>query len=429
MKELRAEMKAENEAIRNLFKDMINDFEIMMTMVIQQIFTAQDEHLEARAKYDEKTRQIEREIQSTKNNSDFVTNHILTIGSSKLNEVAKWKERQANTEKEIQGLKAQLEEYKRNSLYTQPTRRIEIPEANGKTIQMADHSTSILVGPNKHRGVKGKILPDSQEDEELDSEGNSSAAFQSASQTLITKNHADTEARVGGNPLDCVLSACSKESGYFNRRGAARSIIHIIIAAVFGAFLFTFFIHTNSAGEFLNQYLIFVMKHWKSHRWKYRNLSKKHPSMIITILLLLLFNSCNAQPISMANSLSIWMLNVCGGHNPLKMDTIHTRIMQGQLDIFILTETQSNGDLITRNWDWRDYQIWETKGMKVLNRVSLQAGVLIGIKRHIPIVIDHKEIPSMEGRVVAMTVKMVIKNKGIKFKVIGMYAPIRTLEE
>jgi hypothetical protein len=38
-------------------------------------------------------------------------------------------------------------------------------------------------------------------------------------------------------------------------------------------------------------------------------------------------------------------------------------------------------------------------------------------------VADHKEIPGMEGRTMAVTVNAVIGNKGAKFKIIGIYAP------
>lgn len=45
------------------------------------------------------------------------------------------------------------------------------------------------------------------------------------------------------------------------------------------------------------------------------------------------------------------------------------------------------------------------------------------MKRHLPIVEDHKEVEGFEGRMVQMTIKIGIRGKGTKFKLIGIYIP------
>src|SRR5438876_6865960 len=51
------------------------------------------------------------------------------------------------------------------------------------------------------------------------------------------------------------------------------------------------------------------------------------------------------------------------------------------------------------------------------------AGVLIGIKTHLPIIEDHVEVIGLEGWLVQLSVKLAIRGKGVKFKIFGVYAP------
>jgi exonuclease III len=123
-----------------------------------------------------------------------------------------------------------------------------------------------------------------------------------------------------------------------------------------------------------------------------------------------------------SNTLSIWTLNIAGGHTAIKLNTIYDQIMREQPDIFVLTDTRSDGNTI-RAKDWKGYQIRESKGRTRKAGPFLDSGVLIGVNRHLPIVEDHKEVEGFEGRMVQMTIKIGIRGKGTKFKLIGVYIP------
>jgi len=143
--------------------------------------------------------------------------------------------------------------------------------------------------------------------------------------------------------------------------------------------------------------------------------------LIPLLLFLLHIAPANATPLT--HGLSIWTLNVAGGQTPLKINTIHDQIMRERPDIFILTDTRSDGSFLRSQWDWDDYQIREIGGIKATRGLSRNAGLLLGIKKDIPIIQEHQDIEGLNGRLLHVSVKVQIKNKGARFKIIGAYSP------
>jgi exonuclease III len=112
---------------------------------------------------------------------------------------------------------------------------------------------------------------------------------------------------------------------------------------------------------------------------------------------------------------------MAGSGTALKMNTAHGHIMNGNPDIFILTDTRSDGSTLKSQWDWNNYQVREQKGYGR----SRNGGIVIGIKQHLPIVQEHTDVPGTDGRLLHITIKTLIRGKGIWIKVIGIYAPPR----
>jgi exonuclease III/cell division protein FtsB len=120
-----------------------------------------------------------------------------------------------------------------------------------------------------------------------------------------------------------------------------------------------------------------------------------------------------------SNGISIWTLNLAGTGTALKMNSVHNHIMNGNPDIFVLTDTRSDGSTLKSHWDWKDYQVREQKGYGRLRN----GGIVMGIKKHLPITQEHTDIPGMDGRLLHLTIKTIIRGKGTRIKVIGVYAP------
>jgi exonuclease III len=123
--------------------------------------------------------------------------------------------------------------------------------------------------------------------------------------------------------------------------------------------------------------------------------------------------------VTTTNGITIWMLNMAGTGTTLKMNSVHNHVMNGNPDIFVLTDTRSDGSTLKSQWDWKDYQVREQKGYGRLRN----GGIVIGVKRHLPIIQEHVEVPGMDGRLLHITIKTVIRGKGTRIKVIGIYAP------
>jgi hypothetical protein len=51
------------------------------------------------------------------------------------------------------------------------------------------------------------------------------------------------------------------------------------------------------------------------------------------------------------DGISIWTLNMAGSGTALKMNMAHGHIMNGNPDIFILTDTRSDGSTLKSQWD------------------------------------------------------------------------------
>jgi hypothetical protein len=76
----------------------------------------------------------------------------------------------------------------------------------------------------------------------------------------------------------------------------------------------------------------------------------------------------------------------------MKMNTIYKQIIMEQSDIFILTDTKSDGITIKSQWDWQDYQIREASGLLIGHHRCRNFGVLIGVRKHLPIVQEHCDV-------------------------------------
>jgi exonuclease III len=105
------------------------------------------------------------------------------------------------------------------------------------------------------------------------------------------------------------------------------------------------------------------------------------------------------------------------------MNTIHSQIMQQTPDIFVLTDTRSDGATIKSQWDWKDYQIRECKGVEINRQGRRAGGVFVGVRKNLPIIQEHSEVEGLDGRLLHVTIKMVLRGKGKRLKIIGIYAP------
>jgi hypothetical protein len=153
-------------------------------------------------------------------------------------------------------------------------------------------------------------------------------------------------------------------------------------------------------------------KHYRKHR------QKSLQYTILACILAVIIPQASATATN-NNGISIWTLNMAGSGTALKIGTVHGHIMDGNPDIFVLTDTRSDGSTIKSQWDWKDYQIREQKGYGR----SRNGGIVIGIKSHLPIVQEHTDIPGIDGRLLHVTIKTVVRGKGVRIKVIGIYAP------
>jgi exonuclease III len=240
----------------------------------------------------------------------------------------------------------------------------------------------------------------------------------------VFPDEADAYARLRVRP-NRISPVSRTEHGRFKGRGLIGIFIHFM-AMAFAAFSFAASFSDSTPYNF-NKFEFDSAKSRKPHRWKYRtHKTRSSRLMITTLVFAILTLTVNAQPNPVTNSLTIWTLNISGGHNAETMEAVHNQVKTGQPDIFVLSETKSEGGRISRAWPWEGYQIRESKGLQAGKRKSKHAGVLVGIRSHLPITLDHEEIEGLEGRVVAVTVKVAIRNKGVKFKIIGIYAPARS---
>jgi len=121
--------------------------------------------------------------------------------------------------------------------------------------------------------------------------------------------------------------------------------------------------------------------------------------------------------------LVIWTLNVAGGHTASKMNEAHRHIMEHKPDIFILTDTKSDGSTIRTGWDWREYRIQESLGKPSGWHRCRNAGVLIGIKNTLTMVAGHTEVEGAENRLAHVTLKLSRGGKPVILRVVGIYAP------
>jgi hypothetical protein len=139
---------------------------------------------------------------------------------------------------------------------------------------------------------------------------------------------------------------------------------------------------------------------------------------IITCILALLIPQASATAIN-SNGISIWTLNMAGTGTTLKMNSVHDHVMNGNPDIFVLTDTRSDGSTLKSQWDWKDYQVREQKGYSRLRN----GRIVIGVKRHLPIIQEHTDVPGIDGQLLHITIKTVIRGKWTRIKVMGIYAP------
>jgi hypothetical protein len=103
-------------------------------------------------------------------------------------------------------------------------------------------------------------------------------------------------------------------------------------------------------------------------RYRHLHMSLPNAVSILTIIVAFIMSMASAYT-THHNGLSIWILNIAGGgHSALRTNTIRDRIMQGNSDNFILTDTQSGGAIIHARWDWQNYQIRETPGIRKRRR-------------------------------------------------------------
>jgi exonuclease III len=121
--------------------------------------------------------------------------------------------------------------------------------------------------------------------------------------------------------------------------------------------------------------------------------------------------------------LVIWTLNVAGGHTASKMNETHKHIMEYKPDIFILTDTKSDGHTIRTGWDWREYRIQESIGVLTGWHQCRHGGVLIGIRNTLTMIEGHTEVAGMEQRLAHVTIKISRGGKPTTVKVVGIYAP------
>jgi exonuclease III len=150
----------------------------------------------------------------------------------------------------------------------------------------------------------------------------------------------------------------------------------------------------------------------------------RHAYTILVGSLIPLTPNCSAH-LMHGNSISLWTLNISSGDAVYKMNTIHHQIMQHDPDIFILTDTRSDGSSIKSQWNWKDYQIRETKGVEI-SRNTWARRIFMGVKKHLPIIQEHSEIDGLNGRPLHVTVKTLLRGKGRNIKIIGIYAPPRS---
>jgi hypothetical protein len=139
-----------------------------------------------------------------------------------------------------------------------------------------------------------------------------------------------------------------------------------------------------------------------------------------------------AQPATISTAqillagLVIWTINVAGGHTAAKMDAVHKHIINNKPNIFILTDTKSDGKTIHTGWNWREYRIQEAVGRPSGWYNVRHGGVMIGIRNSLSMIEGHKDIPELENRLAHVTLKVSTTGKPTNLRVIGMYTPVTT---
>jgi exonuclease III len=103
--------------------------------------------------------------------------------------------------------------------------------------------------------------------------------------------------------------------------------------------------------------------------------------------------------------------------------------MEHKPDIFILTDTKSDGHTIRTSWDWREYQIQESKGKPSGWYSVRHAGVLIGVRNHLMMISGHTEVLGFNHRLAHVTLKIAIDRRPTLLRIIGIYAPSIALRE